>query len=331
MGGLGNQLFQIFTVIAYSIQNGQKIVFPYSKQLGKRNTYWDTFLLTLKSFTTANTKYNISNGNIPIDAMYKEPFFHYQPIPVINSSKTLRIDGYFQSYKYFENERATIFNMLRITAGLHSIRTEFSKYFADDSVETISMHFRLGDYVNLPLYHPIMSYAYYESALSNICGRNLTAEQELRNIEVTDTETSAKVSINNKVETFKLLRLLPTELSRSPSTSTCGIPARSKRVLYFCEENDNAVVLEMINKLKQKYNNIEFVKVDDTIIDWKQMLIMSCCNHNIIANSSFSWWGAYFNKSVDKIVCYPSKWFGTNLSENDTKDMCPESWHKIDC
>jgi len=306
MGGLGNQLFQIFTVIAYSIQNSQKIVFPYSKQLGKRNTYWDNFLLTLRSFTTANPKYNILNGNIPIDAMYKEPFFHYQPIPIINSLKTLYIDGYFQSYKYFENERATIFNMLRMSAGLHSTRTEFSRYFTDDSVETISMHFRLGDYVNLPLYHPVMSYAYYDSALSNISERNLDALQELRSNEVTDTETSATVSINNKVELFK-------------------------RVLYFCEENDNAVVLEMIRKLKQKYNNIDFVKVDDTIIDWKQMLIMSCCNHNIIANSSFSWWGAYFNESSDKIVCYPSKWFGTNLSENDTKDMCPKSWHKIDC
>jgi hypothetical protein len=333
MGGLGNQLFQIFTVIAYSIQNGQKFVFPYSKTLGNRNTYWDSFLLTLFSFTSANVKYNFSNGNVPIDTTYKEPNFHYNPIPLVDPSKTLRIYGYFQSYKYFENERDTICNMMRLKAGINSIRLEFSKYLTkqwtnpdtllDESIEieTISMHFRLGDYVNLPLYHPIMPYEYYESALSNIMsslnivtgfsGRNVAAKQDLRSTEVTDTENVATAKVSPRAEGSGELKQI--------------------RVLYFCEEPDNEIVLKMIHKLQQKYDEIEFIKVDDTIVDWKQMMIMSCCNHNIIANSSFSWWGAYFNQTIDKIVCYPSKWFGPNLSENNTNDMFPDLWHKIDC
>jgi len=56
---------------------------------------------------------------------------------------------------------------------------------------------------------------------------------------------------------------------------------------------------------------------------------MSCCDDNIIANSSFSWWGAYFNDKPNKIVCYPSKWFGHNMN-NDTRDLCPSSWKKIE-
>ena len=58
------------------------------------------------------------------------------------------------------------------------------------------------------------------------------------------------------------------------------------------------------------------------------MLYMSLCRHNIIANSSFSWWGAYFNSNKEKIVCYPSVWFGNNM---DTRDLCPETWIKMNC
>ena len=56
---------------------------------------------------------------------------------------------------------------------------------------------------------------------------------------------------------------------------------------------------------------------------------MSLCQHNIVANSSFSWWGAYFNQNPSKIVTYPSKWFGPAHGNNKTDDLFPESWVKI--
>ena len=51
MGGLGNQLFQIFTTLAYGMKTGSQVIFPYSKELlvgvTARNTYWDNFLIHL--------------------------------------------------------------------------------------------------------------------------------------------------------------------------------------------------------------------------------------------------------------------------------------------
>ena len=86
--------------------------------------------------------------------------------------------------------------------------------------------------------------------------------------------------------------------------------------------------IDTINELIKEFPNVEFIKVDDTIDDWQQMLIMSCCRDNIIANISYSWWGSFFNKNENKIVCYPCQWFGPNLN-HDTIDLYPSTWKKI--
>ncbi len=60
---------------------------------------------------------------------------------------------------------------------------------------------------------------------------------------------------------------------------------------------------------------------------YEEVHLMSLCDHNIIANSSFSWWGAWLNQNLNKIVIAPRKWLAK--TGNDYYNEIPESWLKI--
>ena len=60
---------------------------------------------------------------------------------------------------------------------------------------------------------------------------------------------------------------------------------------------------------------------------WEDMALMARCRHQIIANSSFSWWGAWLNRSPQKIVIAPRYWFTpTAMRERNTCDLYPSDW-----
>ena len=70
--------------------------------------------------------------------------------------------------------------------------------------------------------------------------------------------------------------------------------------------------------------NIVYIEGNDPAVD---MCMMTMCDHNVIANSSFSWWGAWLNDNVNKKVIAPKRWFGPAYKGvHDTKDLYPQSW-----
>jgi len=99
-----------------------------------------------------------------------------------------------------------------------------------------------------------------------------------------------------------------------------GIIGEDKHFVIFsddikwCEEN--------FNFLKNK----TFVSGN---LDYEDLYLMSMCNHNIIANSTFSWWGAWLNRNVNKKVIIPSKWFGISNSHFNTNDLYCDKWIKL--
>lgn len=272
IGGLGNQLFQIFTTISYAMRSKQKFIFLKTDKTGGgitkiRDTYWENLLYKLAPFLIIN---------FPTYNLIRENNFNYNDIILdivkyTENNAHICLYGYFQSYKYFQNNFDTIYRMLDIEKQKEKVSKLYSNFYLEN---TISIHFRIGDYKLFPKIYPILSYEYYEKAIKYIQAHNLIF----------------------------------------------------LRILFFCEDEDLDEVNIIIEKLQNDFSHNEFRRAPSNLKDWEQMLLMSCCNYNIIANSSFSWWGAYLNTKNDKIVCYPETWF---VNDIDSSDLCPPEWKKI--
>ena len=258
VGGLGNQMLTIFTGIAYFLDN--KVPFKLVSAERKRPFYYNTLLNNVKRFVDDDP------SSLKNKLVYEEPHFHYKKIPY-NDNFILK--GYWQSHKYFKHQ---LDNILRMT-GIDKKRGEVKmKYGYKEN--SISIHFRIGDYKNITEYHNILSISYYVDALIKI--------RELDD------------NVNN--------------------------------VIIFGEEVDNDIISERFNILKNMFPELYFEKIDYTIEDYEQMLIMSNCKYNIIANSSFSLMAAYLNSNKDKKVLYPRKWFGPKYHYHNTDDIPEHDW-----
>ena len=76
-------------------------------------------------------------------------------------------------------------------------------------------------------------------------------------------------------------------------------------------------------------DNAVFVNSEEKRIAHEDIYLMSLCNHNIIANSSFSWWGAWLNINDDKIVIAPKDWFSDRELKKQAAEIVPEDWIRI--
>lgn len=103
-GGLGNQLFQIFATIAYSLQYKINFIFEYSANLGKRNTYWDTLLSSISEHVIIS---------VPHTTLVNQGAHGF--VKLLNpNNENIMLNGYFQSFLFFDDHLKTILKMIDV-------------------------------------------------------------------------------------------------------------------------------------------------------------------------------------------------------------------------
>jgi len=95
-------------------------------------------------------------------------------------------------------------------------------------------------------------------------------------------------------------------------------------IKYFIFSDDMTWVKDNFKK-----ENITYVDSKEERAPHEDVCLMSLCDHHIIANSSFSWWGAWLNKNKSKVVVAPERWFRDKEMYEQSMDIVCENWVKV--
>lgn len=102
---------------------------------------------------------------------------------------------------------------------------------------------------------------------------------------------------------------------------------KTNNPVFYIFSNDLKLAKEALSEIK----NSNFIYVDNNHYKdahIQDFIMMSCCKHNILANSSFSWWAAWLNENTEKYVIAPKQWYKGKLNET-IKDLIPSEWIRI--
>jgi hypothetical protein len=281
-GGLGNQMFQYaigksisvvnevdFKMDTYKINNGNYIARDFS--LSKFNISAGLAEISEVEKFHSNKYIDFVFGklyqkNIKLSNKILEKKLFYFDKAVLSNTKGY-LDGYWQSFKYFENIREILLKEFTLVKELNFENKLILNQI--NELNSVSIHIRRGDYVkdkkNKKIY-TVFGMEYYENAIQFI----------VNNIE-----------------------------------NPC----------FFVFSDDLDWASKNLN-----LTNVVFVNANATQNPENDLFLMSCCKHNIIANSTFSWWSAWLNKNPLKQIVAPKKWMNT---VDTIDDLYPQNWIRL--
>jgi hypothetical protein len=186
----------------------------------------------------------------------------------IESNNKYYFLGFWQNPQYFvefEQKIRQFFNPRDISV----LNTDIAQEIINSNQDTISLHFRRGDYLNSGFIEPT-SLEYYHKAIELVVSKIKKPYFYIFTDEPDWVETNFKMNYPHKIITG--------------------------------------------NNGKEAYIDI---------------LLMSKCKNHIMANSSFSWWGAWLDSNPDKIVTAPRKWYANASRDKFATEITPKEWIRI--
>ena len=283
-GGIGNQLFQYACARAISKKHGIPVkidiqdatrhnqVSDVPRKLSILELDIDAEIATAQEAQAARYEYGLLSKlshriTTKIGLRTEELNFDKS---ILENNKSRYLDGYFQSYKYFEDIRDTIHTEFSLKNASEHFNLWCQKI--RQNANPVSIHIRRGDYVQK------------ESVRNDFgpCGLDYF-QRAMSLIEKEQTDISYIVFSDDIIWVKENLQFTP------------GL-------------------------------TVTYVE-DPSLLDIEELLLMSTCNHNIISNSSFSWWAAWLNKNPSKIVITPTPWFDSGSINEE--DLLPPAWTRI--
>lgn len=157
---------------------------------------------------------------------------------------------------------------------------------------------------------------------------NMTEKQDKMRLRFPEINFEETCSIHFRLGDYKYHQerfpLLPNEYYRCAVEEIKKSEPHVKRILIFNEASDFEDVKHRLTIILENLNyDIEY-NVGRKLTDWEELVLMSMCRSNIIANSTFSWWSAYLNCHLDATVICPRTWI--NVPDSGHWNLAPPSW-----
>jgi len=294
--GLGNQLFQYATARALSLKLNTelKVDITFYNEAKNRNAYrLDKFNLPISVANETEIQSIKNRTNIPF--LFK-----------VLKSFGIKVSPYYKKTHIFDG---TI-NSMRILSN-----NTFHNYYLDGWFGNEKYFIEFSDIIKSDILSNLELKISNQSLIKNIKENNSVAVHIRRG----DYLTNNYFHVLPKEYYIKAINVISRKI-KNP-------------VFYFFSNDPDWVKKEFSNITNAKF--IEHNSVADTDFstngDIADLVLIKECRHQIIANSTFSWWGAWLNQNPTKIVIAPKKWFD-NLQaqkEYESSDFIPKEWIKI--
>lgn len=297
-GGLGNQMFQYAAGKALAKRHGVKLEFDLS---GFRVDRLRSFLL--------------DRLQVPETMSERD-----------EASASVKTAGYF-----FRARRRERINRVLALIGLPRLHSSPNTYrephfHFDHSFETLGSHTELFGYFQSERYFSSIAdeiRCYFEPRES------LGTEARVTAAKIAESALPVSVHVRRgdylQSTTASVHGVLDENYYRKALAVLGDCVGHSPDLFVFSDDRDAAAqVLNFVPPARVTYVQ------GDPNRPWEDMALIARCRHHLIANSSFSWWGAWLNQSRDKIVIAPRSWFTQKgLLTRDTRDLYPPGWVQL--